>query len=63
MEKYTYSNNKEIKALQKESDKHYGFIENFVTDYCKEDEDRQEFFEHLNGYLNAEIEIEKFCGQ
>lgn len=53
--------NKEIKELQAESDKHYTYIENFVNDYCKDDEDKIEFFKHLNGYLEAEIELEGFC--
>lgn len=52
-----------IKTLQAESDKHYKFIENFVNDYCKEEEDKKEFFEHLNEYLQTEIEIESWVGQ
>lgn len=50
-----------IKRLQKESDKHYKFIESFVNDYCSEDKDKIEFFKHLNGYLEAEIELEMEC--
>jgi uncharacterized protein (DUF1919 family) len=52
-----------IKKLQKESDKHYKFIENFVNDYCSEDEDKFEFFKHLNGYLDNEIELEMECSK
>lgn len=52
-----------IKNLQKVSNYHYKFIEKFVKDYVKEDDDKIEFFKHLNGYLEAEIELEKECGQ
>ena len=55
--------NKEVKELQKESDKNYKFIQNFVDDYCKTDEDKIEFYKHLNEYLEAEIELEKLCSQ
>jgi len=51
----------EIKKLQKESDKHYKYITNFVNDYCKSDGDKVDFFDHLNLYLEAEIELEKWC--
>ena len=49
--------------LEKLSDKEYKFIWNFVENYCKTDKDKVEFFKHLNGYLEAEIELEKFCNQ
>lgn len=53
---------KKIKPLQKESDKHYKFIANFVRDYCKDDKEKVEFFRHLNEYLEAEMELEEGCG-
>ena len=53
--------NPEIKKLQAKSDKHYKFIKNMVDDYCKSDKDKIEFYKHLNGYLNAEIELESYC--
>lgn len=49
--------------IQKELDKNYKFIQNFVNDYCKSDEDKKEFFKHLLGLVNCEIELEKFCNQ
>ena len=52
-----------IKKLQKESDKHYKVIEKFVNKYLLKDEDKIEFFKHLNGYLEAEIELEMECNQ
>jgi hypothetical protein len=54
---------KEIKKLQNESDKHYKVLKNFVNDYCKSEEDKKEFFEALNSYLETEIELENWCGQ
>jgi hypothetical protein len=47
-----------IKKLQKESDKHYKVIEKFVNKYLLKDEDKIEFFKHLGGYLETEIELE-----
>jgi hypothetical protein len=53
----------EIKQLQRESNKGYKYIKNFVDDYCKSDKDKIEFFKNLNLYLEAEIELEKLCNQ
>jgi uncharacterized protein (DUF1919 family) len=50
-----------INKLQKESDKHYNYIEKFVNKYLLKDEDKIKFFTHLNGYLEAEIELDKEC--
>jgi hypothetical protein len=50
-----------INKLQKESDKHYKFIKNFVDYSYSEDKDKIKFFKHLNGYLEAEIELEMEC--
>ena len=52
-----------IKKLQKESDKHYKVIEKFVNKYLLKDEDKIEFFKHLNEYLEAQIELEMECGK
>jgi hypothetical protein len=46
-----------------ESDKHYKFLYNLIHDFCKEQDEINEFFEHLNGYLEAELELEKECEQ
>ena len=53
----------EFEELQEESDSNYEFIQNFVNDYCKTDEDKIEFYKHLQEYLDAEIELEKLCNQ
>ncbi len=49
--------------LQKESDNAYKFLSNFCVDYCKDEEERKEFYKNLAEYLDAEIELEKFCNQ
>ncbi len=54
---------KEQEALKKESDTAYNFLSNFCQDYCKSEEDRKEFYKNLSDYINAEIELEKFCNQ
>ena len=53
----------ETTKLMSESNKHYKHIYNFVMDYCKDEKDIKEFFEHLNEYLELEIEIEKRCNE
>jgi len=52
-----------IKQLQKQEDKHYKFIDNFVNDYCKSAKDKKEFFKHFNAIIDLNIEIEKLCGE
>ncbi len=41
-----------------EENKNYRFICNFVEDYCKDEEDRKEFFKHLSAYIDDKIELE-----
>lgn len=55
--------NTEIKKLQKEMAKHYRFIDGFVNDYCKSDKDKQEFYKHLNGVIDCNLELESRCGE
>ena len=51
------------KEEQKLSDEAHEYLSNFCHDYCKDEDDRKTFFFNLNKYLNAEIELEKFCNQ
>lgn len=53
----------EIKKLESESYDAYKFLHSFCLDYCKDEESRAEFFKNLNAYLEAEIELEKYCGR
>ena len=47
-----------IKEAKKQSDVAYKFLSNFCTDYCKDEEERENFFTNLSQYLEAEIELE-----
>lgn len=53
----------DIKKLQRDSDKSFKFISNFVEDYCNSEEDKEEFFKYLEAYVNFEIELEKECNK
>jgi hypothetical protein len=55
--------NKQVEKLQKEMDKHYKFIDNFVNDHCKAEKDKKEFYKHLNEIIDLNIEIEKECNK
>lgn len=46
-----------------EESKAYQYLYNFCIDYCKDEEEREEFFKNLNEYLDEEIEKEKDCNQ
>ena len=52
-----------LKIEQARSDKAFKFLSNFCEDYCKDKKDRDEFFTQLAEYLDAEIEMERFCNQ
>ncbi len=53
--------NKEIIKNQKLIDKHYKVIDSFVNDYCKNENDKIEFYKALNEIIDLNIEIEKEC--
>ncbi len=55
------SDNRTYKELEKDSNEHYQFLKKFCLDYCKDKKDQREFFENLSFYVDAEIEMEKFC--
>jgi hypothetical protein len=60
--------NREIKQLQKESDKHYKEIEKFLDKHIDKNNVSRDkividFFKNLNGYLEAELELERYVGQ
>ena len=52
-----------VEELKKESDKAHKFLKNFCLDYCKDEEERKEFFKNLGDYIDCENELEKFCNQ
>jgi len=54
---------KYMEEVEDEDSKAYTYICNFVNDYCKDDEDKKEFFDNLLIYLDEEIEKEKECNQ
>jgi len=52
-----------IKAEQKISKKNYDYVFGVVSDLIKSDKKKIKFFEHLNAYIEAEIELDKLCAE
>ena len=53
----------DIKKLYAEMDKAYKFIDGFVDDYTKDEDEKKEFYDALNTIIENNIEIEKECNQ
>jgi len=52
-----------IKTEQKESEKHHKYISAVINALIKSDKKKLKFYKHLNGYLEAEIELEGVCNE
>lgn len=54
---------KQFKEAEKKAEKHYRFINAFVTGATRSEANRKRFFKHLAGYVEAEIELEAVCNE